>query len=151
MTVTHAGATFAGAGAAVAGTTPRALATARALAANLGLRAAAIADEDRAAYHAAASVASNFLVALESAAEELLATAGAPRELLVPLVRATVDNWAAQGDAALTGPIARGDAETVARQRAAIADRAPHLLALYDALAAQTRRVAAHDRAPVPA
>ena len=66
-------------------------------------------DADRAAYHAAASIASNFLVTLEDAAERLLATAGVDREALVPLVRATVENWAAAGDRALTGPIARGD------------------------------------------
>ncbi|HEX6390215.1 MAG TPA: DUF2520 domain-containing protein, partial [Solirubrobacteraceae bacterium] len=117
MTVTHAGARFDGAGAAVAGTTPNALQTAHALAATLGMTAAQIADEDRAAYHAAASIASNFLVTLETAAERLLQTTGADREILVPLVRAAVENWARLGAAdALTGPIARGDEETVARQ-----------------------------------
>ena len=85
---------FAGAGAAVAGATPRALDTARALAGALGMRPFEIDDEDRAAYHAAASIASNYLVALEDAAERLLATTGVERELLVPLVRATVENWA---------------------------------------------------------
>jgi len=135
---------FAGAGAAVAGSTPAALATARALAQRLGMTPVVIDDEDRAAYHAAASMASNFLVALEGAAEELLATTGAGRELLVPLVRASVESWAARGAAAaLTGPIARGDEETVAAQRAAVADRAPHLLALFDTLAATTRDLAA--------
>ena len=55
-----------------------------------------------------------------------------PRELLVPLVRASVDNWAALGpQRALTGPIARGDEVTVARQRAAVAERAPDLLAMW--------------------
>jgi predicted short-subunit dehydrogenase-like oxidoreductase (DUF2520 family) len=98
-------------------------------------------DADRAAYHAAASVASNFLVTLEDAAELLL---GADRELLVPLVRRTVDNWARLGaERALTGPIARGDEETVTRQRDAVADRAPELLGLFDALAAATRDLAA--------
>ncbi len=61
--------------------------------------------------------------------------AGATRDALVPLVRAAVENWAAQGaPAALTGPIARGDEQTVARQRDAVAGRAPQLLALFDAL-----------------
>ena len=54
-----------------------------------------VADEDRAAYHAAASIASNFLVTLEGAAEQLAASAGVPRAALVPLVRASVENWAA--------------------------------------------------------
>ncbi len=81
---------------------------------------------------------------VEGAAEELLATTGADRELLVALVRATIDNWAADGAAALTGPIARGDEQTVARQREAVAQRTPHLLELFDALAAATRELATH-------
>ena len=85
------------------------------------MRATRVAGEDRAAYHAAASIASNFLVTLEGAAERLAATAGVDRALLAPLVRAAVENWAARGaEDALTGPIARGDEETVARQRAAV-------------------------------
>src|SRR5437764_511938 len=81
-----------------------------------------VADEHRAAYHAAASVASNFLVTLEAFAERLAATAGVDREHLVPLVRATVENWAALGpERALTGPVARGDEATVERQRAEVA------------------------------
>ena len=147
MTVTRAGADFAGAGCAVAGTTERALATAYALAATLGMRPALIADADRAAYHAAASIASNYLVALEGAAEDLLASTGAPRELLVPLVRASVEAWAAEGAcAALTGPIARGDEATVARQRAAVAERTPGFLAAWDALADATRELAGAAR-----
>jgi predicted short-subunit dehydrogenase-like oxidoreductase (DUF2520 family) len=134
---------FAGAGCAVDGSTPRALAAAEALAAALGMRAARVAAGDRAAYHAAASIASNFLVTLEGAAERLAATAGVDRELLAPLVRAAVENWAADGAAAaLTGPIARGDEATVACQRAAVAERAPELLALFDALADATRALA---------
>ncbi len=110
---------FAGAGCAVDGATPRALEAARALAERLGMRPARVAPEDRAAYHAAASIASNFLVTLEGAAERLAATAGVDRALLVPLVRAAVENWAALGpERALTGPIARGDEATVERQRA---------------------------------
>ncbi len=131
---------FAGAGCAVDGTTPRALATAEALAEALGMRATQVAGEDRVAYHAAASIASNFLVTLEGAAERLAATAGVDRELLVPLVRAAVENWAAEGaERALTGPIARGDDETVARQRAAVEERTPDLLPLFDALVDATR------------
>jgi predicted short-subunit dehydrogenase-like oxidoreductase (DUF2520 family) len=144
MTVPREGASFAGAGCAVAGTTPRALATAEGLALALGMVAAPVEEDDRAAYHAAASIASNFLVTLEAAAERLAASAGAPRELLVPLVRATVENWAAHGPKrALTGPIARGDEATVDRQRAAVAERAPDLLTLFDALADATRELAA--------
>jgi predicted short-subunit dehydrogenase-like oxidoreductase (DUF2520 family) len=89
-------------------------------------------------------MASNFLVTLEGAAERLAATAGLERELLAPLVRAAVANWAALGaERALTGPIARGDEATVERQRAAVAERTPELLGLFDALAAATRELAA--------
>lgn len=144
MTITDAEPVFAGAGAAVAGTTPRALAVARALATALGLSPLELSDADRPAYHAAASVASNFLVTLEAFAEALLP---ADRTLLAPLVRATVENWAAQGpERALTGPIARGDAATVARQREAVAARTPERLALWDHLAAATRELAGASR-----
>jgi predicted short-subunit dehydrogenase-like oxidoreductase (DUF2520 family) len=140
MTVTAAGADFAGATAAIAGTTHAALATARTLAAALGMATIEIADADRPAYHAAASMASNFLVTLEWAAERV---GGLDRAALAPLVRATVDNWATQGPrTALTGPIARGDEDTVAKQRAAVADRAPDLTRLFDALADATRDLA---------
>lgn len=146
MTVTAQGARLAGAGAAVAGSTPRALRLARELARALGMHPVAVADEDRPAYHAAASLASNFLVTLEASAERLAAGAGVERELLVPLVRATVDNWATLGaQRALTGPVARGDAATVAVQRQAVAERAPELLTLFDALVEATRVLAAES------
>lgn len=143
MTVTGAGAAFTGAGCATAGSSERALACARELATRLGMRPVAVAGEDRAAYHAAAAMASNYLVALECAAERLAATAGITRADLAPLVRASAENWAREGAAALTGPIARGDEGTVAAHREAIAERAPDLLDLYDALAGVTRGVAA--------
>jgi predicted short-subunit dehydrogenase-like oxidoreductase (DUF2520 family) len=148
MTVTRAGAAFRGAGAAVAGSTPRALAVARHLATELGMHAVEISDRDRPAYHAAASIAANFLVTLEDAAEQLLATTGADRRILVPLVRAAMENWAALGGrTAITGPIARGDEATVKRQRAAVAERTPELLALFDALCEQTRAMVRGDQA----
>jgi predicted short-subunit dehydrogenase-like oxidoreductase (DUF2520 family) len=152
MTVPAGGiAQFAGAGAAIAGSTPRALELAAELAGALGMRPVEVADRDRAAYHAAASIASNFLITLEEAAERLARTAGVARELLVPLVRATVENWAALGpQKALTGPVARGDDQTVALQRAALTERAPDLVPLFDALAEATRFVAKPEE-PQPA
>lgn len=151
MTATADGARFDGAGAAIAGTTGRALELARGLATGLGMRPVEIADADRAAYHAAASIASNFLITLEAAAERLAIAAGADRELLLPLVRATVENWAAVGpERALTGPVARGDEATVARQRAAIVERAPDLLAMFDTLVGATRALAL-ERQAMPA
>jgi predicted short-subunit dehydrogenase-like oxidoreductase (DUF2520 family) len=146
MTITGDGGDFRGAGAAIAAGTPRALALAAEIARTLGLRAVEIAERDRAAYHAAASIASNFLVTLEAAAERLALSAGADRELLVPLVRATVENWARLGPRrALTGPVERGDERTVARQREAVAERAPELLTVFDALVASTRALADED------
>jgi predicted short-subunit dehydrogenase-like oxidoreductase (DUF2520 family) len=150
MTVTAGGASFTGAGAAVAGTSERALAMAQELAGALGMQAVEIDEGDRVAYHAAASMASNFLVTLEAAAERLAGTAGVERALLIPLVRATVENWAELGpDRALTGPVARGDEETVARQRDAVAARTPELLELFDALAGATRALAGREPAEV--
>ena len=99
--------------------------------------------DDRALYHAAATAASNFLVTVEGLAERLGDAVGLDRGALAPLVRATVENWAARGArGALTGPIARGDEDTVARQRSAVAASAPDLLALWDALTAGIRQLA---------
>ena len=144
----HPGVRFEGAGAAVAGSTPEALAFATALAERLGMKPFEIDDEGRAAYHAAASVASNFLVTLQAAAETIASGAGLDRDdaraLLMPLVRQTVENVAELGpEAALTGPIARGDETTVDAQRAAVEAAAPQLLELFDELVRQTRALAA--------
>jgi predicted short-subunit dehydrogenase-like oxidoreductase (DUF2520 family) len=138
---------FAGAGCAIAGTNPQALELARRIAADLGMTAFEIDDDGRAAYHAAASIASNFLVTLEAAAERIAAGAGLEpseaRALLAPLVLSTARNWAELGpDRALTGPVARGDEATVAAQRAAVEEAAPELLALFDELVARTRDLA---------
>jgi predicted short-subunit dehydrogenase-like oxidoreductase (DUF2520 family) len=150
QTFAHAGGRFDGAGAAVAGSSPEALAFAGALAERLGMTPFEIADEGRAAYHAAASVASNFLVTLQAAAETIAGGAGLEpdeaRALLLPLVRQTVENVAGLGpEAALTGPVARGDEATVERQRAAVEEAAPQLLDLFDELVRQTRALAAHE------
>lgn len=139
---------FSGVGCAVAGTSPGALAAARGLAAALAMRTFELADSDRPAYHAAASIASNFLVTLEHAAEQVAAGAGLKaseaRDLLAPLVQSTVGNWAAGGpQRALTGPVARGDGETVERQRAAVAESAPGFLALFDAMVERTQALSA--------
>ena len=141
MTVPTTGARFDGVTAAVAGTDPAALAIARAVADRLGLRPVEVAEVDRVAYHAAAAMASNFLVTLESAAADLMSTAGLDRQVLVPLARAALENWAASGPAALTGPVARGDEAVVAAHRQVIAERRPEALALFDELVTATRRL----------
>jgi predicted short-subunit dehydrogenase-like oxidoreductase (DUF2520 family) len=132
-----------GAGAAVDANSPGALEVAHALAAALGLRATRVEPEDRVAYHAAGAMAANFLVALEACAERLAATAGVTRAQLAPLVLATARQWAELGpEAALTGPIVRGDEAIVARHRETVAERTPELLEMWDALAEATRAVA---------
>ena len=143
LSVVGAGAQFAGAYCAIEASGPAALDAARSLATRLGMRVKEVPREQRALYHAAASMASNFLITLEGAAERLASLVGLEREALVPLVRASIDNWARQGArTALTGPIARGDVATAARQREAVADAAPELLPLWDALAVATRELA---------
>jgi predicted short-subunit dehydrogenase-like oxidoreductase (DUF2520 family) len=143
LSVVGAGARFDGAYCAIDASSAGALDAARQLASTLGMRVKVVPREQRALYHASASMASNFLITLEGAAERLASMVGLEREALVPLVQATVENWARQGArTALTGPIARGDVATAARQREAVADAAPELLPLWDALAAATRELA---------
>lgn len=111
----------------------------------LGLHPFELDDSKRAAYHAGAAVASNFLVTLRAAGRSLLEAAGAPAEALDPLIRGVMDNGYE-----LTGPIARGDWETVERHLTMIRVERPELEGLYVALAAATARVAGHDPSEVP-
>jgi len=101
----------------------------------LGLRPFELADEVRPLYHAGAAIASNYLVTLHRVASELFAAAGAPPEALEPLMRRTIEN-----DFELTGPIERGDWETIEAHRAAIVSVRPDLEPLYDVLAEATAR-----------
>lgn len=101
--------------------------------ADLDGRVVAVDDAHRVAYHAAAVIASNHLVALLGSVERVAAEAGVPLDAFLDLVRGTVDNVELLGPAvALTGPVARGDWATVARHREAIPASE---LAAYDALA----------------
>jgi len=144
MTVSRDGANLAGATAAIDASGERASEVARSIVQALEMNPVHVSPDDRVAYHAAASIASNFLVTLEAAAERLGGSAGIGREALAPLVRATVENWVTLGpELALTGPVARGDELTVAHQREAVAERTPELTALFDALADATRALAA--------
>ncbi len=104
------------------------------LAGVLGLRPFDLADDQRALYHAGASMASNFLVTLHRAAARAVEAAGAPPEALIPLMQRTIDN-----DFALTGPIARGDWATVHAHIEALHAQLPDLEVLYRALAEATR------------
>jgi len=127
-----------GAWAAVTAETDAARAAALELASLLGLAPFALADSERALYHAGAVVASSFLVALHAAAARLVGTAGAPAEALLPLMRRTMDNGFE-----LTGPIQRGDRATVEAHLAALRARLPELEPAYRALADLTATLAA--------
>lgn len=148
QTVPDGSTDLSGCRAAVAGSGSEALETARSLARDAGMCAFEVAEEDRAVYHAAASIASNFLVTLEQTAADLLGGIAVeePREVLAPLVRRSLENWVERGPAALTGPIVRGDEATVEAHRNALAESRPDLLGFYDELADRTRGVAVEAR-----
>ena len=119
---------------------------ARQVVADLGGTAFEVADRHRAAYHAAAVVASNHLVALLGQAERIAAAADVPFEAFVDLVRATVDNVAEMGPAAaLTGPASRGDETTISGHLEAID---PSERAAYQAMADEARRLASRPAPP---
>jgi predicted short-subunit dehydrogenase-like oxidoreductase (DUF2520 family) len=122
-----------GAWAAVTAETETARAVALWLAETLGLRPFELPDGARTLYHAGAAVASNYLVTLQRAAALLFDSAGAPPEALVPLMARTIEN-----DFELTGPISRGDWQTVHAHREAIRAARPELEHLYETLADAT-------------
>jgi predicted short-subunit dehydrogenase-like oxidoreductase (DUF2520 family) len=123
-----------GAFAAVTAESPEAGEVGMWLARTLGLEPFPLAEEKRAAYHAGAAIASNYLVTLRRAAGSLLEAAGAPPDALDPLMRRTIENGFE-----LTGPISRGDWETVDAHRAAIRAERPELEPMYVALAETTK------------
>lgn len=110
------------------------------LVADLGGRPMWVPEEMRTLYHAGLAHGANHLVTLVTQAMELLAAAGAddPAGTLRPLLTAALDNVLEHGDAALTGPIVRGDVNTVRAHLADIAASAPHTLPSYVALANDT-------------
>jgi predicted short-subunit dehydrogenase-like oxidoreductase (DUF2520 family) len=98
------------------------------LAHSLGCHPFALADDRKALYHAAATAASNYPVAALVMARRLFEAAGVGFGVAEPLVRAAVDNALALGpETALTGPVVRGDAGTVAAQVEAVRRGAPEL------------------------
>jgi predicted short-subunit dehydrogenase-like oxidoreductase (DUF2520 family) len=107
------------------------------LVADLGGRAMWVPEEMRTLYHAGLAHGANHLVTLVTQAMELLAAAGAddPAGTLRPLLTAALDNALDEGDAALTGPIVRGDVNTVRAHLADITANAPQTLASYVAMA----------------
>lgn len=123
-----------GAWAAVTGETDDAVAAARQLAETLGLVPFELADADRTLYHAAAAFVSTYVVTLQRSAAALFRLVGAPPEGLVPLMRRTIDN-----DFQMTGPVVRGDWDTVRAHERALEERAPGLAPLYRCLTEATR------------
>lgn len=104
------------------------------MARRLGLEIFSVPGDQRAAYHLACVMASNLLVALQAAAAEVAGQAGVPNpvDVLSPLARGALDNVAKMGPKrALTGPIVRGDVDTLGRHIAVLRSRHPRLLALY--------------------
>jgi predicted short-subunit dehydrogenase-like oxidoreductase (DUF2520 family) len=113
---------------------------AEALVVEMGSDPVRIAEEHRVLYHAALAHGSNHLVTLVADAMDLLREAGVdePDKVLAPLLSAALDNVLRSGDAALTGPVARGDAGTVASHVAEIERAAPEAVAAYVQLARRT-------------
>ena len=126
-----------GAYAAVTAETAEARTIALELARVLGLTPFVLDDAKRDAYHAGAAIAASYLVTLRHAAGLLLESAGAPPEALDPLMRRTIENGYE-----LTGPISRGDWETLDRHLAAIRRERPELEELYTVLADATKELA---------
>jgi predicted short-subunit dehydrogenase-like oxidoreductase (DUF2520 family) len=113
----------------------------QALVVEMGAEPVVVAEEARPLYHAALAHGANHLVTLVAEAVDLLAAAGVdpPARVLGPLLSAALDNALRQGDGALTGPVARGDAGSVeAHLRAIGASGVDGALATYRALARTT-------------
>jgi predicted short-subunit dehydrogenase-like oxidoreductase (DUF2520 family) len=118
-----------GAWAAVTGESDEALGAAFRLAGLLRLRPFELEEDVRLVYHTAAVMAQSFLVALHTAAAELMEEADAPPDALLPLMLRTMEN-----DFELTGPITRGDWETIERHLEVIRERRPELEPMYRVL-----------------
>ena len=118
----------------------------RGLARRLGARPVVLSAAEKARYHCAAALASNGLVALMGVVQEILTSAGVEGEaaaLMAPLVEQTWANLKAGApESVLTGPVARGDRETVSAHLDALREETPHLVPLYAALSTEMTRLA---------
>ena len=131
---------------------PAAAALAQQLVADLGGRLVSVPEEKRAVYHAGLAHGANHLVTLVTQAMGLLRESGAadPAATLRPLLTAALDNVLRMGDSALTGPIVRGDVETVRAHLEGIALTQPGTLPAYVALGRATANAAVLDGRLVP-
>jgi predicted short-subunit dehydrogenase-like oxidoreductase (DUF2520 family) len=123
------------------------LTTLKSMAEKLNCRWIELKAEDKVIYHAAAVIAGNYMVTLVKLADDLWETFGIPREqatqALLPLLKGTLNNIETAGiPQALTGPIARGDTETVKKHIAALQQEAPDALSAYCELGLQTIPIA---------
>lgn len=125
----------------------RILPIATALVLDIGAEPVPIAEEDRIAYHCALAHGSNYLVTLTAQAMQVLDHAGVdqPAHVLRPLLSAALDNALRLRDAALTGPVARGDVGTVQSHIEVLRDRVPDVLTTYVALGKATAARAVED------
>ncbi|MEM8559610.1 MAG: DUF2520 domain-containing protein [Bacteroidota bacterium] len=117
------------------------------LAVGLGMRYLVLSAEAKARYHLAASMASNFFVTLMGLVQEILLSLDIDRAdsfaVIEPLVRGTLANLAASTpEDVLTGPVARGDLDTLRRHGLALRQHLPHLIPVYSALTVETTRLA---------
>ncbi len=113
---------------------------AEALVVEMGAEPVWIQEQDRPMYHAGLAHGANHLVTLVAQAMQVVGSAGVeePQRLIAPLLQAALDNALRLGDAALTGPVARGDAGTVAAHLAQLAEQTPDILPTYVVLARAT-------------
>jgi predicted short-subunit dehydrogenase-like oxidoreductase (DUF2520 family) len=128
-------------GVAFGATAPQALRpVAEALVLEMGGEPVWVPDQARPLYHAALVTGANHLVTLVNESVDLLRGAGVdnPARVLGPLLEAALDNALRLGDRALTGPVSRGDARTVAGHLATLAEHAPDSVAAYVVMARRT-------------
>lgn len=113
---------------------------AEALVVEIGAEPVWVPELARPLYHAALTVGANHLVTIVNDALDLLGRAGVehPAQLIAPLLSAALDNALRLGDAALTGPVSRGDAATVRTHLATLGKDAPETVATYVAMARRT-------------
>jgi predicted short-subunit dehydrogenase-like oxidoreductase (DUF2520 family) len=128
---------------------------AEALVVEMGGEPVWVPEDARALYHAAVCFGANYLMAVVSQSIDLLTRAGMerPEQLMAPVLSASLDNALRHGDSALTGPVARGDADTVGEHLRQLQGAAPEAAAAYQALARLTadRAMAAGLLAPADA
>jgi len=134
---------------------PRGVAAGIELAAGLGMRYLVVSAEDKPRYHLAAAMASNLLVTLMGMVQEVLASIDIDRReamaILGPLLQGTLDNLTATSpEEALTGPVARGDIQTLRAHGLALRKELPHLVPAYAALSVETVRLAVRAGALPP-